>query len=173
MTQQTIRNEGAFDYTIRYQINDNFTELYTGYAGRVQVVRQSADVTATTNTTLANLTGLVHTLEVGTYKFRVAIQALSTANGGTKVAFNYTAPTSLQCEAKAFTASGVAVTRVTTTTDQASLVAATAANICIELEGTIVVATAGTIQVQGAQNASHADTTTFYTGSTFEITKIA
>lgn len=173
MTQQTITEEGAFQRTIRDQVNENFDELYTGFTARPQVARQSADVTATTNTTLANLTGLVHTLAVGTYKFRVALQALSTANGGTKVAFNYTAPTSLQCESKAFTASAVAVTRVTTTTDQASLVAATVANICIELEGTIVVATAGTIQVQGAQNASHADTTTYYTGSSFSIQKIA
>ena len=169
MAQQTILNEGAFDYNTRTKINDNFTDLYS----RVQPLRQTADVTATTNTTLANLTGLVATLAVGTYKFRVALQCLSTANGGTKVAFVYATPTSIQCEAKAFTASAVAVTRFTTTTSAASIVAATAANICIELEGTIVVATAGTIQVQGAQNASHSDTTTFYAGSTLEVYKIA
>lgn len=33
MTQQTIDNEGAFEATIRNQINENFTELYLdGYA---------------------------------------------------------------------------------------------------------------------------------------------
>lgn len=169
MTQQIILEEGAFQRTQRTKINDNFTDLYS----RVQPLRQSADVTATTNTTLANLTGLVATLAVGTYKFRVALQCLSTANGGTKVAFVYATPTSIQCEAKAFTASAVAVTRFTTTTSAASIVAATTANICIELEGTIVVATAGTIQVQGAQNASHSDTTTFYAGSTLEVYSIA
>lgn len=173
MAQQTILQEGTFNQTQRTQINDNFTELYTGYDARVQIARQSADVTFTTDTTLANLTGLSHSLEVGTYKFKVSLQALSTANGGTKVAFNYTAPTSIQLEAKAFTASAVAVSRFTTTTAQASIVAATAANLCIELEGTIVVGTATTIQVQGAQNASHADTTTYYTGSSFEVAKIA
>jgi len=170
MTQATITNEGAFDRSIRTDINTNFTELYTN---RWQVARQSADVTASESTTLADLTGLSHTLAVGTYKFKVSLQALSTANGGTKVAFSYTAPTSLQCEAKAFTASAVAVTRTTTTTNQASLVAATVANICVELEGTLVVATAGTIQVQGAQNVSHVDTTTYYTGSTFEVFQIS
>lgn len=164
MAQQTIQNEGAFDFGTRTKINNNFTDLYS----RLLPARQTADVTKTSSTTLSNLTGLVQTLAVGTYKFRVVLQCLSTANGGTKVAFNYTAPTSLQCEALAYTASAVAVTRVTTTTDQASLVAATVANIHIVLEGTIVVATAGTVQVQGAQNASHADTTTYYTGSTFE-----
>lgn len=169
MTQQTILEEGAFQRSQRIKINDNFTDLYS----RATPARQSADVTATTNVTLANLTGLVATLAVGTYKFRVALQCLSTANGGTKIAFVYSTPTSIQCEAKAFTASAVAVTRFTTTTSAASIVAATVANICIELEGTIVVATAGTIQVQGAQNASHSDTTTFYTGSTLEIYQIS
>ena len=169
MVQQTITQEGALQYTNRTQINNNFTDLYS----RVQPLRQSADVTATESTTLANLTGLVATLAVGTYKFRVALQCLSTGNGGTKVAFVYATPTSIQCEAKAFTASAVAVTRFTTTTSAASIVAATTANICIELEGTIVVATAGTIQVQGAQNASHTDTTTFYAGSTLEIYQVA
>lgn len=173
MTQTTITEEGAFHRTPRTQINSNFTELYTGFTARPQTVRQSADVTATSSTTLVSLTGLVHTLAVGTYKIKVALQALSTGNGGTKVAFFYTAPTSIQLEVKAFTAAAVAVTRFTTTTAQASIVAATVANICIELEGTIVVGTAGTIQIEGAQNASHADTTTYYTGSTFTVEKIA
>ena len=164
MAQVTIKNEGAFDRGIRTDINTNFTDLYS----RLLPARQTADVTKTSSTTLSNLTGLVQTLAVGTYRFRVVLQCLSTANGGTKVAFNYTAPTSLQCEALVYTASAVAVTRVITTTDQASLVAATVANICIILEGTVVVATAGTVQVQGAQNASHSDTTTYYAGSTFE-----
>ncbi len=169
MTQQTILEEGSFQASQRNKINANFTDLYN----RATPVRQTADVTATTNTVLADLTGLVATLAVGTYKFRVALQCLSTGSGGTKVAFVYSTPTSIQCEAKAFTASAVAVTRFTTTTSAASIVAATTANICIELEGTIVVATAGTIQVQGAQNASHSDTTTFYTGSTLQIYQIA
>jgi hypothetical protein len=170
MTQQTITNEGAFDYNIRTKINSNFTEVYN----RGIVARQTADVTATSSTTLANLTGLVQTVEVGTYKFKISLQALSTGNGGTKVGLKYTtaALTSIQAEAKAFTASAVAVTRFTTTTDQASIIAATVANICLEIEGTMVVSAAGTVQVQGAQNASHSDTTTYYTGSTFEITKL-
>ena len=172
MTQQLLNqgNEGAFDYGIRTKINENFTELYA----RPYCVRQTADVVADESTTLANLTGLVQTVIAGTYKFKVALQALSTANGGTKVEFKYTTATltSIQCESKAFTASAVAVTRFITTTDAASIIAATAANICIELEGTIVVAVGGTIQVQGAQNVSHTDETTYYAGSTFELYKL-
>lgn len=166
----TVQFEGAFTNDTRKIINDNFDEADRRAP---KTVRQSADVTATSSVTLANLTGLVHTVVPGTYKVKVALQALSTGNGGTKVAFVYTAPTSIQLEAKAFTASAVAVTRFITTTSAASIVAATVANICIELEGTIVVATGGTIQVQGAQNASSVDTTTYYAGSTFEIMRIA
>lgn len=144
-------------------------------APKTKVARQSADVTATTSTTLANLTGLVHTVNVGTYRYRAHLQCLSTANGGTKVGFKFTNTTltSIQNNSRAFTATGVACARTTTATDQASLQASTAANTQIALEGTIVVSAAGTIQLQGAQNASHADTTTFYTGSTFELTQVA
>lgn len=186
MTQQTLINEGCFDQTLKDQVNDNFTELYsttatntaniaTLTAGMPVIVRQSADVTATTNTTLANLTGLVQTVSAGTYNYRITLQTNSTGNGGTKVAFKYTtaALTSIQASVRASTATSPANSRFTTTTDQASIVAATVANLFIEIEGTMVVSTAGTIQVQGAQNASHSDTTTFYTGSSFTLTKIS
>lgn len=152
-----------------------FTTLTATAINAVSLVRQTADVTATTNVTLANLTGLSQTVVAGTYAYKVKLQCLSTVNGGTKVAFKYTTATltSLQNVALAFTASAVAQSRVTSTTDQASLVAATVANTQIELSGTMVVSAGGTVAVQGAQNASHADTTTFYTGSTFELVRIA
>jgi hypothetical protein len=158
----------------RRRIKTNEVGISALDTGAVKVVRQSADVTATSSTTLADLTGLVHAVEIGTYKYKVTLQCLSTANGGTKVAFAYTGATlaSLQNQAEAMTASAVAVTRVTTATSAASLVAATAANIRIVLEGTMVVSAGGTVQVQGAQNASHSDTTTFYAGSTFELIKL-
>ncbi len=138
-------------------------------------VRQSADVTATSNTTLANLTGLTLNVAAGTYKYRAVIQCLATGNGGTKVAFKQNdgaTLTSIQNVSLAFTTSAVAQSRVTTTTDQASLVAATVAHTELVLEGTVVVATAGSLYLQGAQNASHSDTTTFYTGSTLQMTRI-
>lgn len=143
--------------------------------GTVQIARQSANVTATSSTTLANLTGLSHTVVAGTYRYRVHLQTLATGNGGTKAAFKLTTTvlTSIQNTSQAITASAIAAARTTTTTDQASLQASTAANLQVILEGTIVVGTGGTIQVQGAQNASHEDTTTFYQGSTFELARIS
>lgn len=180
MTLNNVNNyfeqnvDGENSLTIDGTITVDGTMEGTG-VGVSKTVRQSANVTASESTTLAALTGLSQTVVPGTYKAKIALQALSTANGGTKVAMALTTAVlgGVQLEAKAFTASAVAVTRFTTTTSAASIVAATAANICIEIEGTIVVTTGGTIQVQGAQNASHADTTTYYAGSTFELTRIA
>jgi len=143
--------------------------------GSTQTVRQSADVVKDDGAAAGALTGLVHTLQVGTYKYKVMIQCLSTANGGAKITFALTTAvlTSIQNVARAFTASAVACARSTTATTGATLYGATAAITQIELEGTMVVGTAGTIQLQGEQNASHADESTFYTGSTFEIYRIS
>lgn len=151
----------------------------TGTAiGANSIVKSTANQSFTsgdTGTTLTNLTGLVQTVVPGTYKYRVFLPGVSTANSGMKVAFKLTTTvlTSIENLGKLFTASAVAVQHSTTTTDQTSYAAGTAANILVELEGTMVVGTGGTIQIQGAQNASHADTTTFYLGGTFELVRIA
>lgn len=151
----------------------------TGTAiGANAIVKSSANQSFTsgdTGATLTNLTGLVQTVVPGTYKYRVFLPGVSTANSGMKVAFKLTTTvlTSIENTGKLATASALAVQHTTTTTDQTSLAAGTAANILVELEGTMVVGTGGTIQIQGAQNASHADTTTFYLGGTFELVRIA
>lgn len=138
-------------------------------------VRQSADVVKDDGAAASALTGLVHTVVAGTYAYRAMIQCLSTANGGAKITMDLTTAvlTSIQNVARAFTASGVACARSTTATDNAVLYGATAAITQIELEGTMVVSTGGTIQLNAEQNASHADESTFYTGSTFSIQRIA
>lgn len=143
--------------------------------GATQVVRQSADVVKDDGAAASALTGLVHTLLVGTYKYKAMIQCLSTANGGAKITFALTTAvlSSIQNVGRAFTTAAVATARSTTATSGATLYGATAAIVQVELEGTFVVTTGGTIQLQGEQNASHADESTFYTGSTFEITRIA
>lgn len=129
----------------------------------------------TSDTTLANLAGMVHYVTPGTYKFHVHLQVTAGASGGTKVAFKYTDATlsALQSISQATTASAIAVTRVTSTTDQASLTAATAAHAFVEIKGTMVVSASGTIQVQGAQNASNATATNFFVGSYFELQRVS
>lgn len=139
------------------------------------IVRQSADVVKDDGAAASALTGLVHTVVVGTYAYRAVIQCLSTANGGAKITMDLTTAvlTSLQNVARAFTATGVACARSTTATDGATLYGETAAITQIVLEGTMVVSTGGTVQLNAEQNASHADESTFYAGSTFEMVRIA
>lgn len=161
MAKNQVIEEGAFTSSTRKIVNDNFLDV--SYC--------TTQLDATSSTTLANVTGMVtDTLQPGTYRFHIYLDCTSGASGGTKIAFKFgTASmlTSIDAVAKAFTASAVAVTRATTATDQASLQAATAANIAIEVTGTVVVGTAGTLQLQAAQNASNATTTSIYTSGSF------
>lgn len=139
-----------------------------------QTVRQSADVVFTSNATLAALTGLVVNVDPGTYVYEARLQTTANASGGTKAAFKFTDTVLGSLQNTALTASAAANTgtRTTTATDQASLVASTAANVVVVLSGTFVVTTGGSIQLQGAQNASNASATTFHAGSTFKVMKI-
>jgi len=147
-------------------INDNFTDFS----------RASAQTSVSNSTALVNATGLVTgTLQPGTYRVRMDLIMTSGASGGTKIALKFgTASmlTSVQLKTKAFTTAAVATTTFTTATDAASIVAATAANTAIEVVGTIVVALAGTLQLQVAQNVSDGTATTIEVGSTMEFTAI-
>lgn len=143
--------------------------------GGYQAARCSTQLDATTNTTLANIVGMVLTVVVGTYKYRVTLPGTAGAGGGIKAAFKLTTTvlTSIEATGQAFTASAVAVQHTTTATDQASQIASTAAAIFTVLEGSMVVGTAGTIQIQAAQNVSDGATTSVYVGAMFELTRTA
>jgi hypothetical protein len=169
MSKNTVKNEGALSADTRKILNDNTSDVSVA----------SATFSATsgdTSTTLTNVAGLVTgTLEAGTYRFRIHLAGVATANSGLKVGLKQgTASmlTSIESIARGFTASAVAVQHSTTATDAASLFASTSAVINCIIEGTVVVATAGTLQVQAAQNASHADTTSVYLGSYMTFTKV-
>lgn len=138
-------------------------------------VRASATITANTNTVLANVTGLVQTVVPGTYAFRAELAGTAGASGGWKVAFKYTGTvlSSIQATGMAYTASAVAVANTTTATDQASLIAVTAANISGVIYGTMVVTTGGTVQLQFAQNVSNGTDCTIVLGSSMTFTRIA
>lgn len=170
MSKNTVKTEGALDASVRKVLNDN-TSDYSKCTTEFDVD------SGTTGTTLTNVAGMVTgELIPGTYKFKINLSLTSTANSGLKVGLKFgTASmlTSVESVAKNFTASGVAVAHVTTATDAASLIASTTAIINSVVEGTVVIAKAGTLQLQAAQNASHADNTTIYVGSYMEFTKIA
>lgn len=174
MAKNKVLNEGALTSDTREILNENFDD--------VSFCTTEFDVdSGTTGTTLANVTGMVtDVLKAGTYTVYIHLDCLSTANSGLKVAFKFGGElsasmlSSLALVSRAFTASGIGVARAVTATDAASIQASTAAIINCVIEGKIVVADGkeGTLQVQAAQNASHADNTTIYTSSFMKITKV-
>ena len=167
MTKNAIKFVGALTDDTLNTINQNFSDVNLS----------TATLTANANTTLANVTGLgTDTMVPGTYRFYVHLIGTAGASGGLKVAFkqnNGLTLTSINSSAQGFTASAVATQTVTTATDAASLLASTTAIIRTVIEGTMVVATAGTLQLQAAQNASNGTDTVIAIGSMMTFTRIA
>lgn len=151
------------------------TDIGIGGSVTAKVSTQFDAVSGTTGVTLTNVVGASVTVVAGTYRYRVHVAGVATANSGMKLSFKYTttALSSIENSARAFTAAAVAVQHSTTSTDQATLLGSTTAIINAELEGTMVVTTGGTIQLQAAQNASHVDTTSVYVGSYMAFSRIA
>lgn len=167
----TSGQEGCFDSTIRRIVDRNFPDISW-------CTTQFDAVTGTTGATLTNVVGMVTdsiSIAPGNYRFRIHLSTVATSNSGLKVGLKFgTASmlTSIESVSRGFTASGVAVQHSTTATDAASLFASTTAVINCVIEGTMVVALAGTLQLQAAQNAAHADTTSVYTGSYMMFTRM-
>ena len=164
-----LKKEGAFDSSVKKEVAQHI--------GDVSISTVEFDVdSGTTGTTLTNVAGLVSgVLEPGTYKVEIDLSVVATANSGLKVGLKFGTPsmlTSIDVNSVAITASAIASARATTATDAASIQASTAAIIKNLITGHLVVAKAGTLQLQAAQNASHADNTTIHVGSTMKFTKI-
>jgi len=131
MTITTITNEGAFDATIRKQVNDNFSSLSASTAGGTLTSAHilvgngsnvAADVAVSGDATLAN-TGALTVVSMGGVKFAGGITALDGSN-----------PTSV-------------TTGLTTITGFAATVNATTGNNVITITyGTI---SAGTVPIYG------------------------
>lgn len=166
MAKNNLENEGALDQSARVRINNNFRD----------VAVSTATLTANANTTLANVPGLVtDVLEPGTYTFRIELGTSAGASGGLKVALKQSVAsmlTSIDYNAQAFAAAAVVATRGTTATDAASIIATTSAVVGARIVGTVVVARAGTLQVQAAQNASNGTDTTVIVGSFMEFVRV-
>lgn len=166
MTINAVQNEGVLDRSARVIINNNFADI----------ALSTAQTDVTSSTTLANVTGLVtETLTPGTYRFRINLSTTANAAGGIKVAFKFgTASmlTSIEAVGKTFAAAANTTARANTATDQASLVASTSAVLGVDIEGVLVVAQTGTLQLQMAQNASNAAATSVFANSKMEFTRI-
>lgn len=127
-----------------------------------------------TDTTLTNISGLVVTVVPGTYRFRYNLPTTCGGTGGTKTAFKYTTTvvTTINYTSYGYTASAAAVANGTTTTDQATHIASNTAAISVEVEGTMVVGTGGTVQLQFAENSANS-TSSVLVGAFMEFTRIA
>lgn len=147
-----------------------------GTINSASITRTSTAQTANTNATYASVTGLLQTVVAGTYKFRCVLPStVASGTGGIKYSFHYvtTALTSIEATAMGYTASAVAVQHTTTTTDVADLFSQAAVVIMTVIEGTMVVSTGGTIQLQMAQNTSNASNSIALVGGTMQFDRIA
>lgn len=140
------------------------------------IVATSAPVTANNTATYASVTGLVQTVVPGTYKFIAILPStVASGTGGIKYSFHYvtTALTSIEATSRGYTAAAVATQHTTTTTDVADLFSQAAVVIFVEIEGTMVVSTGGTIQIQMAQNTGNVSNTIALLGGSFQMTRIS
>lgn len=138
--------------------------------------RSSAAVTANANTTYANVTGLTQTVVAGTYKFRCVLPStVASGTGGIKYAFNYTTTvlTSIEATATGFAVAASATQHTTTATSQADLFSQAAVVLLTVIEGTMIVSTGGTIDIQMAQSVSNASNTVTLVGASMQFDRIA
>lgn len=167
MTANIVKTEGAFDATARKAVNSA--------VGDVSLCTTAFSLSA--STTLTDVTGMTtDVLQPGTYDFEIRLTTTAGASGGVKAALKQSTASmlsSLAATAEGLTASAIAVTQTTSTTDAASLIAATTAYIRVRIEGVLVVSKAGTLKLQVAQNASDATATTVAVNSFMTFRKIA
>jgi hypothetical protein len=132
------------------------------------VARVASDVAITSDTTLAAVTGMSIAVEAGkTYAFEVNLYTTSNTSGGVKIAIAGTATATAITYDAAFTSAAAVALAARQTALGGSGVGVTAVTVAnVRITGTITVNAAGTLIVQGAQNASNAAATTFLRGST-------
>lgn len=139
------------------------------------VIKRCSAQVDKTDTTLANVTGLTGwSLAVGVYKFRFVLRTTCGGTGGVKLAFNFTTlvASAINYDVFAYTASAIAQSTGTTTTNQTSMLASNTAFTNVVIEGTITVGTAGTVDLQFAENSANS-TSSVLVGSTGEFRRIS
>lgn len=173
--------EGAFDKSARDICNNNFSD--------VSLASAQLDLTSVTGTTFTTVPGMVSDALVpgATYKFRLSIPTVCTANNGSKFAFKQGVASllaSIQYNATMSTASGVANTNGTTATDQAALADnASSVVIKVEIDGTFTLNNTQalndafklgttTLTFQAAEHTSHADTLSVLKGALMSIDRV-
>jgi len=154
-----------------------FTPGGVGITERKFCTTEFVAVTGTTGATLTNVVGLTgFTLTAaGIYNVDGFLIVVGTANSGVKLGFKYTTATltSLNLGVQGLLASSMTFASFTTASDAASIYGATSATLGIRLQGRIIVNAGGTLAVQAAQNAAHADETKVLVGSYLNLTRVS
>lgn len=135
----------------------------------------TTQLSATSNTTLATVTGLsIPLLAAQTYSCFGHLTGTAGASGGLKVALVASGGlTATSITATAHDWNGLTQNTNTTVSALASnIVASTAIYTDVDFTAEIVVNAAGTINVQAAQNVSNATATTVNVGSTFACVQV-
>lgn len=144
------------------------------YLRAANIAYTTANFSKTSDTTVANVTGLSHTLVAGgVYQMRANLYMSCNASGGAKAGFAGTCTATSVVFTGFFSAStgGLVIGGGLRTTLDNALGSTTALTNAI-LMGTITVANAGTLTVQFAQNASYGTASIVLPGSTFECYRI-
>ena len=168
----TTKIAGAWGYTTPRLFFTN-GRLIEQEIPQIQQSRVTTNFNATSNTTLANITGLTANVATsGTYKFRAVLYTTSDVTAGVKFSIGGTAvATSIIYEALVTDAGLTTQTRGTALAATVGAVTAVTAAYCV-IEGIITVTTAGTLTVQFAQNVSNAVSSVVLVGSNFQLQEI-
>lgn len=129
------------------------------------------------NDTLQNITGLIQSglLAGKRYAVDVLLFVQSTNNNGVKLSFatpDTLTLTNIRATADSYSDSGALVSHTEVTAFADVMCAATAAVTRIKIEGTLTVNAAGTLRIQIAQNASHADMLSVLVGSRMRLWQV-
>jgi len=171
-TLMTTAEAGAFEYVT--------PSLYftNGSAVRqeiplIQQSRVSTQFDKTSDTTLANVTGLTASLNSGKfYKFKATLYTTANVAGGVKVAIAGTATaTTVIYEGLTMDAGVVTQTRATALGTAVGAITTATAGF-IEVTGYIQTNASGTLTVQFAQNASNGTASSVLVGSDFQVQEI-
>jgi hypothetical protein len=162
--------------------NPKFAGAGSDLGGTVKVLAAAFDVdSGTSGSTLTSLSGISWPVVAGaTYRFHMTIPHITTTtNSGAKMAFKLTTATLTSVNLRVWSSTDTDNTEMisvnfTNTADQAPWFDQKAVVYTWHrVDGTLVVNAAGSIAVQAAQNATHADNTTIDAGAVFELTRLA
>ncbi len=183
--QTVIQGKSWVRYLVTYSGTNTFTMVAVAAGAMNNTLYNTinegakvctAQVDRATSTALTTVTGCSVALLAGaTYQFEAHITGTATANGGMKAAIagdGTLSATSFSCTGQNFNAA-TENAATTTTTLGTAVGASTAVVTDMYLTGAIVVNAAGVLNLQIAQNASHADTTSAYVNSTLKVTRVA